>query len=181
MSASATMQRKPVGDSVPKINNELAVGADLKFQRRWWRFENTVWWSFGVIVVLDLLGCFGRGPVAKATLDAPDGSMNVKFERIERYGTPSIITINFGKAAIHEGKVNLLISESMLEQLGNQRVVPQPADSQIGEGKVLYTFPASTYPATVLFSLQPTRIGLSHMTLQVPGLSEVKAAIFVMP
>lgn len=181
VSAETPVRTQPVTDSVPKINNDLAVGADLKFQRRWWRFEKVVWWSFGIIVLLDLFGCFGRGPVARATLDASDGSTNVKFERIERLGTPSLMTISFGKTAVRDNKIQLRVSESMVEGLGNQRVVPQPYLSQIGEGKIVYSFPASTYPATVQFSLQPTRVGLQHMSLQVPGCAVVESNIFVMP
>jgi hypothetical protein len=37
---------KPVTDPVAKINKELAVGEDLAFQRRWWRFEGVVWAIF---------------------------------------------------------------------------------------------------------------------------------------
>ena len=51
---------QPVTDSVPKINDELAVGEDLAFQRRWWRFENAVWIFFALLVILDLIGAFGR-------------------------------------------------------------------------------------------------------------------------
>ena len=49
---------KPVGDSIAKVNNEVAVGENLDFQRKWWRFENFIWIFFTVIIVLDLAGLF---------------------------------------------------------------------------------------------------------------------------
>jgi len=50
----------PMTDSVAKIDHELAVGEDLNFQRRWWRFERIAWIIFVLIIVLDLAGAFGR-------------------------------------------------------------------------------------------------------------------------
>jgi hypothetical protein len=57
---------KPVEDSVARVNYEVAVGEDLEFQRKWWKFENAAWVLFTLIIIIDLLGVFGRGPVAKA-------------------------------------------------------------------------------------------------------------------
>ncbi len=178
---SAPPKTKPVSDSVPKVNDELAVGADLEFQRHWWKFERAVWWLFGVLVFLDLLGVFGRGPLAKANLRTSDGSMDIKYERIERLGTPSLMTIQFGGPAIHDGKIELLVSESLVKELGTQRVVPQPAISQIGGGKIRYTFPASRYPATVQFQLAPAQAGKAHLNLEVAGFEQAAADIYVLP
>ncbi len=117
---------KPVEDSVPKVNDEIAVGSDLKFQRRWWRFEKAVWTFFTLILILNLAGVFGRGPLAKARKRLPDGSMDIKYERIERYGTPSILEIQFGPDAIRDGKVQVWASDSLVKALGTERVIPQP-------------------------------------------------------
>lgn len=175
------VQTKPIGDSVAKVNNDLAVGADLEFQRRWWRLERAVWWCFGVLVVLDVMGCFGRGPLAKAEMRTADSSLTIKYERIERLGTPSLMTIQFGPNTIHDGKVQLLVSQSLVAELGNQRVIPQPAISRIGDSKILYTFPASVLPATVQLGLEPAKAGIARLSLQVPGCSEAKTDIYVVP
>jgi hypothetical protein len=111
---------EPVHDSVARVNDELAVGSDLKFQRRWWKFERGVWIFFTLLIVLDVLGVFGRGPLAKARMRAGDGSVDVTWERVERHGTPSYMTVHFGPAAIRDGKVRLWVSESLIKELGNQ-------------------------------------------------------------
>ncbi len=98
----------PVEDSVPKVDDEVAVGEDLEFQRRWWRFERIVWIFFTLLIVCDLLGLFGRGPLAKAQLHSSDGALNVRYERIERTGTPSMMVIQFGPAAVRDGKIQTL-------------------------------------------------------------------------
>lgn len=68
-----------VGDSVPKVDDEIAVGEDLDFQRKWWRFERRVWIAFTALIILALAGVFGRGPFAKASIHSGDGSMSLSY------------------------------------------------------------------------------------------------------
>jgi hypothetical protein len=70
---------EPVQDSVARVNDELAVGSDLEFQRRWWKFERAVWIFFTLLLVIDVLGVFGRGTLSKARLRARDGSAEVTY------------------------------------------------------------------------------------------------------
>ncbi len=179
---------KPVEDSIGKVADEIAVGEDLEFQRRWWKFERATWIFFGVIVSLDLAGVFGRGPAAQAHKATPDGAMSVKYERVERFSTPSILTIQFGPTAVRDGAIKLWVSESVVKKLGNQRIIPEPASSQTMEGGILYSFSSGPGPTTVEFALQPASPGLSHFTIRlVPGgnveapMDFVRAGVFVMP
>jgi hypothetical protein len=174
-------ETKPIGDSIPKINNELAVGSDLEFQRRWWRWENRIWVLFAMIVVADVLGCFGRGPVAKAHARTSDGTMDITYERIERFSTPSILTVKFGPNAYREGKVQLWVSDSLVVELGNQRIVPQPDTSTLDGHGILYTFASAPHPDTIQFALQPTSPGIYPVTLRMPGAAEFNTKIYVMP
>jgi hypothetical protein len=178
----------PVKDSVAKVGNELAVGEDMKFQRRWWRFEKAVWVVFVLIVLLDLAGAFGRGPLANAHANTRGGTMVVNYERIERFSTPSILTIHFGPSAVENGKIQLWVSDSVVKELGNQRVVPEPLSSVIGNGGILYTFASTAKPDSVQFALQPSRPGIAHFQLQVPEATldspprdEFDAKVIVMP
>ena len=172
---------KPVEDTVPQVNNEIAVGSDMDFQRKWWRFTRTLWICFAAVIVADVLGCFGRGPVANATAKTNDRTMEVKYERIERYGAPSILRIEFGPAAVHDGAVKLWVSESVIKSLGAQRVIPQPDKSVVGQDGITYTFPVSGLPASVKFALQPAAPGLYKIRFQVPGYQPLQLGVFVMP
>jgi hypothetical protein len=71
-------ETKPVEDSVPKINDDFAVGSDLEFQSRWVQFERVIWAALTIFLLLSLAGVFGRGPAANAEKKASDGSLNVK-------------------------------------------------------------------------------------------------------
>jgi hypothetical protein len=170
-----------VQDSIQKVDDEIAIGSDLAFQRKWWRFERAVWMVFTIIIVMDLLGFFGRGYFAKVQMRANDGTLLLKYERIERYSAPSIMTVQFGPAAIHDGRVQLWVNESVVKALGNQRIIPEPASSVIGQSGILYTFPATRNAASAEFALEPTAIGISRLMLGVPGAQQLKADIWVMP
>lgn len=171
----------PIDDSVGKVDDDIAVGADLEFQRKWWRFSRVMWSVFGAIVLADLLGCFGRGPLANTTLRADDGSMNVRYERIERFSTPSLMRVEFGAPAINEGKIKLWVSDSLVKPLGNQRIIPQPVDSVLENGGILYTFSAASLPAFVEFALEPATPGIFDLSIRIPGSQGVKPRIYVMP
>ena len=171
----------PVEDSVPKVDNAVAVGEDLEFQRRWWKFEHIVWSVFVLILAADVLGLFGRGILAKATRRTVDGALYLRYERIERASTPSIITIQIGQAAVRDGAVRLFVGESVLTKLGTQRISPQPASSVLGGGGVTYTFPVTQTPATVELALQPSFPGVQHFWIQVPGGEPLRGRVLVMP
>lgn len=171
----------PVKDSVSKVNNEVAVGEDLKFQRKWWRFERIVWVMFAIIVALDLSGAFGRGYLANSEMHASDHTMDVKYEHIERFSTSSILKIRFGPAAIHDGKIKLYVSQSFVGELGNRRIIPQPDSSVVGPSGITYTFAAMPQAATVAFALRPARPGIFPIDLQVPGGEMLRGKVFVMP
>ena len=174
-------QLKPVEDSVAKVNDEIAVGEDLDFQRRWWRFENAAWMFFGLLILMDLAGLFGRGPLAKAERQAPDGSLHVKYERIQRTDSPSIMTIQFAQSAIRNGKIRLFVSNSVVAELGTQRVIPAPQETTVGEGGLTYSFPASKPPATVALAMEPAGPGIYDFTVGVDGASPVQARVVVVP
>ena len=171
--------QKPVEDSVPRINQEVAVGEDLEFQRSWWKFERAVWVFFALLIVLDLAGLFGRGPLADAS--ASNSAMVVHYERIERSGTPSMMHLDLNSSAIHDGKIQLFVSDTVVDKLGAQRVIPSPELSSVGNGGITYTFAATQGPASIAFSLQPDKPGITNFDLQVLGAPAINARIFIVP
>ena len=178
---------KAVEDSVAKVD-ELAVGEDLAVQRRWWGFERWTWRFFAVIVLLDFLGAFGRGPLANAHAHTPDGALTLDYERVERFNTPSIITIHLGSNAVQDGQVKLWVDDSVIKRLGNQRISPQPVSSTTVDSGVLYVFAAGVHPNSVQFALQPAFAGSSHFTIRLVTHSSIQQpedalteGVFVMP
>ena len=181
MPASAEEITRPVrDDDVAKVDG-IAVGEDMAFQSRWWKFERFVWGFFTLVLVADLAGALGRGPLANAKRNAPDGSLTVKYERVERANSSSIVTVLPQASAVHDGAVQLFVSQTVVDKLGAQRIIPQPKDSVLGPGGVTYTFPATAQPMPIQIELKPSFIGLHHFTVGVPGLEPVQASAFVLP
>lgn len=174
-------QQHPVEDSVAQVDHEVAVGEDLAFQRRWWRFEKVIWILFIVILLLDLGGTFGRGPLAHARLRTPDGELSVHYERIERKGTPSMMRITFGPHSVAGGTATVSISDSVVSGLGTQRVIPQPAKTMIERDALTYTFPVSGAAADIQLQLQPSAAGVYHFTVSEPDEKPLTGRVVVVP
>lgn len=175
------MKESKVGDSVPKVAGEIAVGEDLEFQRRWWRFERIVWGFLLLVLVADVLGLFGRGWLSKAERHSTDGALTLHYEWVERASTPSIMTLDFGNPAIHDGRVQFYVSSSVVRPLGAQRISPQPQSSTIGDGGITYTFPATAAPMTVQIELMPSFPGIHPFEIRVPGSQPIRGKIVVVP
>ncbi len=177
----AYTKTKPVEDTIGKVNDELAIGEDLPFQRKWWHFEFGLWVFFTILVLMDLLGFFGRGYMAKARYPTQDGSMNIEYERVERFSTPSVITVHFGQSAPQNGQIEFWVSDSLVKELGAQRVVPEPSESILGDGGIRYKFPSTAIPDSAEFALEPAHVGISILRMRVVGHEEVSLKILVMP
>lgn len=169
------------GDDVPMVEDAVAVGEDLEFQERWWTFERFIWGFFVLVLIADVLGVFGNGWLAKAEIKQPGAGMLVKYERVERTGSPSKLTVQFGPDAVANGKVLLFTSDSIVKNLGAQRIIPQPETSAVTKDGLLYTFPAGRQPGEVSFELQPASPGIHWFQLQVPGKQTVSARVVVLP
>lgn len=174
-------QLQPVTDSVTKNGGAVAVGEDLGFQQSWWKFERAIWIFFALILVADVSGLLGRGPLSKAEANTANGSLRVKYEKVERANTPSIMTVLPGDAAIQGGNLRLFVSDSVVKELGAQRIVPQPASSSLGNGGVTYTFPASTLPITVQIALQSSFVGSHSFRVGIPGQGMIDRRVLVLP
>jgi hypothetical protein len=178
-------QKQPLAervmDSIPRVDGAVAVGEDLDFQRRWWRFENAAWFFLALILFADALGLLGRGWLARADRVTKDGAVSVQYERVERAGTPSEMTLEFGPDAIHAGQIKVFVSETVVKELGAQRIIPQPAVSEISPGGITYTFPVTGSNAIAEISLEPSFPGIHHIVLRVSGSESVTARILVLP
>ena len=170
----------PIDDTIPKVDHEIAVGENLEFQRKWWKFENGVWLFFLLLLLCDVLGVFGRGWLAKAQISTADQTLALDYERVERAGTPSIMTLHFGSGAIHQGTVRVFVSESVIKRLGAQRVSPQPAKSTLAQGGIVYTFDAEG-PSVVEIALSPSFPGRQRFRMNVVGAEPVEADVYVVP
>jgi hypothetical protein len=177
----ATRQPTHAPDNFPRVDGSVSVSEDLEFQRRWWRFERIAWYVLAAVLIADALGLFGQGWLARAQRNASDGTLHLRYDRIERAGAPSEITIEFGAAAIHDGQVSLFSGQNIVKELGAQRIIPEPRTSQVGPEGITYTFPATGSSARVSIELEAVRPGIPQIKIGVPGSQPVHARILVLP
>ena len=159
----------PVRETVPKVQDELAVGEDLEFQWRWWKFERAAWFLFLAILICDVLGMFGQGWFAHSKMETPNKDLTLSYDRVSRASSPSTLGLQFSPRAVHDGQVRVFVSGSVVKQLGAQRIAPQPSVTEIGSGGLTYTFPVTTAPAAMQISLEPEQPGLYHFYVRVLG------------
>lgn len=171
----------PFEDSVPKVDGKIAVGEDLEFQRKWWKFERGVWIFFFLILIADVLGAFGRGWLAKSKETDSADTLTLNYEHVERAGTPSIMTLHFGQNAIRDGHIQVFVSDSIVRSLGAERISPQPATSTIGKDGVTYSFDAGQLPAAAQIELEPSFPGRHTFRIQVLGGAPIESSIVVVP
>lgn len=95
--------------------------------------------------------------------------MQVDYDRIARYETPSTLRIRFTPAAVRHGQIKLWVSDSLVTELGTQRVIPQPTTSTLDHGGILYTFPAARVPDSIEFALEPKQPGIFRFGLRFSG------------
>ncbi|HVX57461.1 MAG TPA: hypothetical protein VHA37_07050 [Candidatus Saccharimonadales bacterium] len=173
--------RQETEDSVPKVDREIAVGENLPFMRKWWKFEHVLWGVLLLVVAADGLGALGRGWLAKARLKTSDGALTIDYEKIVRASTPTQMTFRFGPEAIHNGRILLFVGQSVVRPLGARRIAPDPAQSTIGAGGITYTFPAKQAPAFVEIEMEPSTPGMHHFRVQAEGSQSLEGSIFVLP
>jgi hypothetical protein len=82
---------------------------------------------------------------------------------------------------MQNGQIELWVNDALVKPLGNQRVIPQPLRSELREGGILYTFPASPAAASIEFQTQPADVGRSQLQIRVPGHGEIARTVWVMP
>lgn len=136
---------------------ELDVGMSERFEERWWKVERIGWGVMLLFVLAGLSGVFGRGPLSRATAEAPDGSMRVEYERFARNHTPGMLAVTLRGAALVPPRATVWLSRELTDALPVSRVVPQPVSTTPRADGTLYTFdvPAATDSATVHFAVEP--------------------------
>jgi hypothetical protein len=151
------------------VDDELEIGFDQKFERKWRRLELASQVVMGLFVLAALAGLFGRGPFSHRTYRTADGRLALDFEPVVRAGTTTQITVHFftpeGSKPTGEGAADparLFVSSTVMEPLGLQRVIPQPDGAKAVAGGAVYQFaiPATADSAAVRFMLKPSGIGL---------------------
>ena len=164
------------------VNDELEVGFDQTFERRWHRAEQAGRVVMVVFVAAGLVGLFGRGPYSHRTDRTSDAGLAVDFEPVARSQTSTQVTFHFDNPAGSPVR-RLFIGAHVIEPMGLQQILPQPVSTQALDGGMMLSFgvPAGMRDATVRLILQPAGIGVEHLQARLEGRSVLHWTQFVVP
>jgi hypothetical protein len=155
----------------------IEVGYEYAFERSWGRFERVVWLLMLVAAVAACLGLLGRGHFANKTVRS--GDMQVQFENVARYKTPSFLKVKL--AATAAGDNWLALSGGCLKKFSIDSMVPRP-DRQVAtsNGLALH-FLIQGHAREIQLGLNPQSSGHSTCQLQSAGSAPLTIQQFILP
>ena len=121
----------------------LDEGRDIAYQRREWTAQRVGWAVMALLVLAAGIGALGSsGPAATAETGASDGSLRVRYARLERHHAPSRMVIDVAPRFAESGEVRLWLDIGYAQQLSLESIVPEPESVEVEPERVVYVFAA---------------------------------------
>ena len=163
---------------------EAHTGRAIGYQRKEWGAQRIGWILMVALVVAAAAGLLGAsGPVATAQVDAPDGSMQVEYLRLDHHLGSGELTVEIAPGFVTDGEVRLWLDRTYVDDLGLERVVPEPDRVELEPERVVYVFNvgAEDGPLTVSFSYRQEGLWRAEAELGLVNGSPVEFSQFVFP
>lgn len=119
-----------------------------------------------------LLGLFGNGPLSTARAGSDETGLRIDYERFLRQGSPGIVEVNFGAAALRpDSTAEIWIDRKWLDEMEVRRITPEPESSLLEGDRIVYTFrlDPSSAPARITWYLETHAIGPTTGRIGVTG------------
>ena len=129
-----------------------------------------------LLVLAGAAGAFGRGPFARARTSAPP--IEVEYDRVVRYQTPTRIAINV--PADSRG-TRVFVNRALLDRVQLQSVVPQPVGAEPRTDGAILLFAPTGGPGRITLIAQPSSLGLTSDAVSVDGAGTAAFHQFVLP
>lgn len=151
-----------------RVNDELEVGYDLVFERRFHYVEIAGRVFLVLVVALALSGLLGRGPFSHESVRTPGGGPSVDYEPVARYDTPTQVTLHLHPAP-GQSTTTVVIDSGFIEPMGLTALQPTPLASVAHRGGLALTFGVQPTQADTLvrLELKPSVVGPVSMSAAV--------------
>lgn len=163
--------------------DDIELGCDLTFERRWWRIQRIGWVILTLLILAGVLGIFGHGPLSEATVNPSGSKLQVHYDRLARRETPTLLQLRLDKSAIASGEVRIRLNRPLLDCMQLQTIIPAPLMTQpLADGArfVFRTDPTRDW-AIIVFVENPTTPGFVDSEVTVEGATPVRFRQFVYP
>jgi len=166
-----------------EIDVGIQVGFSENFEDAWWRIQRIGRVVMFLFVLAGIGGLFGRGLFSKTTATQPGSHLQITYEWVARYQTPSIIEVVVDKKAIQNGFVRLRINGDILDKLRLQKISPQPWLTELlpADNTLIFRANPAQDSAKIRLAIQPGRIGKVHVSIGLDGLPAVEFDQFIWP
>ena len=165
-----------------RVNEELEVGYDQRFERGWHRAEQAGRIIMVLFVAAGLAGFMGRGPYSHKTEKSPESGLAVDFEPVARSQAATQITLHVSNPTSGPTR-DIFIGTNTVEPMGLQHILPQPiATKAVQDGMVLtIPVPPGTTDAKIRLMLEPVTIGPNELVARLEGAAPLHWTQFVVP
>jgi hypothetical protein len=163
---------------------ELQLDADPRTAHRpvaagWQRLR---WSVLALVVLAALAGLLGPGPVSDATATAPDGQVEVRYERFTHWVGSTSVELQVAADPAQPDQARVWISQEYLSGLQLEQVQPEPDSWTAMDDGVVLAFPVTgPEPLSVELQVRPAEIGLLRGAVGVPGRDPLRFWQFVYP
>lgn len=169
-------------ESVSRID-DLEAGCDLEFEQRWWRVQRIGWIVLIVLLIGGVAGVFGHGPLSKATVHPPGSQLQVRYDRLARRETPTVLELRLDKTALATGQVRIHLNRALVEQMQLKQIIPPPliAEPLANGASFRFTIDPRRDSAVILFLENPAAPGIIDAEVAVEGAEPVRFRQFIYP
>jgi hypothetical protein len=162
---------------------DIEAGCDLPFERRWWRVQRISWVILPLLLLGGVMGLFGHGPLSKATAHPSGSQLEVRYDRLARRETPSLLQLRVDKAALASGRLRIRLNRELVDHMQLKQIVPTPlAAEPLADGaRFLFQTDPTRDSAFIVFSENPSAPGIVEAEVTVEGAEPVRFRQFVYP
>ena len=162
---------------------DIRVGFDREFIEKWLDRQRYVWYAVILLLGLTLTGLLGRGPLAKRTISAGPGQLEVTYERITHFKTPAAIELHLPQKAFQDGHVRILLEGALAHEAAFQEIIPQPISAVPLPDGIAADIPVTAASAAgrVMIFQQPSAVGALKSRIGLEGGPRLAFTQFVLP
>jgi hypothetical protein len=120
-----------------------------------------------LILLLALLGLFGRGPLSEARVGGQ--GLRIEYERFVHASSPTTLHLFVAAAG---GRIQLAVNRAYLEAMPVEHIRPAPLSTQVRGDTLTFEFAAGPGETQIAFDLRPRAAGRPTAVIrQTPGLT----------
>jgi hypothetical protein len=164
------------------MKQRLELDRNKRFHRGDWIVQRIGWTVWGGVLAAGLAGLIGSGPLSSRRTAAPDGSLQIKYDRFVRYHAPSTLELLVVSAGETED-VSLQVGQEFLDSIKLHRIQPEPAESSLGSNGTRLTFKRQdrAQKAIVTIHFEHEALGAVTGKIRVQGHETARFHQFVYP